>query len=523
MDRRTFLKAGAAGSGVVIASSVPGWLAAAEAAQGLWRFGVASGDPCPRSVVIWTRVTPSDDATPGSGRGRSVDVAWEIATDRRFRSLVRRGRVTAGPRRDHTVKVLVGGLNPSTTYFYRFATKGRRSPVGRTKTAPSPTADIDRLRFGMASCSNFEGGYFSAYRHMAEHEDLDFVLHLGDYIYEYAPGEYGPGPAIGRTHKPGREMVTLSDYRLRHATYKRDPDLQRLHARYPFITTWDDHEVTNDTWRNGAENHNEGEGSFKRRRNAAYRAYFEWMPIRRIDRRDAPTRIYRGFQFGRLADLSMFDTRQYRDKQPANQADPSRDDPNRTLVGNEQMRWIKKRLARPKAQWRLVGNQVMIIPFEVAPGTPFNVDAWDGYGADRTELLTHIRDNAIDNVAFLTGDIHSSWAADVPINADEYKLSQESVAVEMVGTSITSDNFDEITGKPSDAEEAAIPLVNPHVKMVELDSHGYSICEVTKQRLQCDWYYISDREDPDATQAFGTAYKADDGTNKVSPANEPIG
>lgn len=507
---------------MVIVSSVPGWLTSAEAAQGLWRHGVASGDPRSRSVVIWTRVTPSDNATPGSGKGRSVEVAWEVATDRRFRSIARRGRITTGPRRDHTVKVLVGGLNPSTGYFFRFKARGRTSPVGRTKTAPPLDADIEVLRFGMASCSNFEGGFFSAYRHMADRGDLDFVLHLGDYIYEYAPGEYGPGPAIGRTHKPGREMVTLADYRLRHATYKRDSDLQRLHARHPFITTWDDHEVTNDTWRNGAENHNEGEGRFRRRRNAAYRAYFEWMPIRRVDRANAPKRIYRGFQFGRLADLSMLDTRQYRDKQPPNQTDPSRDDPARTLVGEEQMRWIKRRLRNPKARWRLVGNQVMIIPFEVAPGTPFNVDAWDGYGADRAELLTHIKDNLIDNVAFLTGDIHTSWAADVPIDAEEYKTTQESVAVEMVGTSITSDNFDEITGKPSDVEEAGIPLVNPHVKMVELDSHGYSICEVTKQRLQCEWYFISDREDPNASQSFATAYKADHGANRVSPADEPI-
>lgn len=352
------------------------------------------------------------------------------------------------------------------------------------------------------------------------------MLHLGDYIYEYAPGEYGPGPDIGRTHKPRKEMVTLGDYRLRHATYKRDPDLQRLHARFPFITTWDDHELTNDSYNKGAENHGDDDEepaiSFKRRRNNAYKAYFEWMPIRRPDKVEAPSRIYRRFPFGRLADLSMLDTRQYRDKQPPNQTDPSRDDPERTIVGEEQMRWIKRRLSASSSRWRLIGNQVMIIPFEVAPDTPFNVDAWDGYGADRAELLGHINERGIDNVAFLTGDIHSSWAADVPLDADAYKLTQESVAVELVGTSITSDNLDEITGKPSDAEETGIKTMNPHVKMVELDSHGYSVCEVTKQRIQFDWYYISDREDPKATQSFATAFKVEDGSNKVTEAEEPI-
>ncbi len=526
LDRRTFIKAGAAG-GLVIASSVPpGWLAPAGAGRGLWRHGVASGDPRSRSVVIWTRVTPADNATPGSGRGKKVEVSWEIASDRRFKFVVRKGRVTTSARRDHTVKLAVDRLRPAERYYYRFKAMGQWSPVGRTKTAPSARADIESLRFGVASCSNFEGGFFAAYRHMSDRNDLDFVLHLGDYIYEYAPGEYGPGPDIGRTHKPRKEMVTLGDYRLRHATYKRDPDLQRLHARFPFITTWDDHELTNDSYNKGAENHGDDDEepaiSFKRRRNNAYKAYFEWMPIRRPDRVEAPSRIYRGFPFGRLADLSMLDTRQYRDKQPPNQTHPSRDDPERTIVGEEQMTWIKKRLSASASRWRLIGNQVMIIPFEVAPDTPFNVDAWDGYGADRAELLGHINERGIDNVAFLTGDIHSSWATDVPLDADAYKLTQESVAVELVGTSITSDNLDEMTGKPSDAEETGIKTMNPHVKMVELDSHGYSVCEVTKQRLQFDWYYISDREDPKATQSFATAFKVEDGSNKVTEAEEPI-
>jgi alkaline phosphatase D len=526
MDRRRFLKVSAAGAGALAATRLAGSSALAALADTPFQYGVASGDPRGDGFVIWTRVTPSDGATPGSRQGGPADVAWEVATDPRFRNITRKGTAIASARSDHTVKIDVAGLRPNTQYYYRFKAVGTRSPMGRAMTAAAAGASIASVRFGVASCSNYEGGFFSAYRHMADRDDLDFVLHLGDYLYEYAPGDYGPGPEIGRKHEPGHEIVSLADYRIRHALYKSDPDLQSLHGRYPFITTWDDHEVTNDTYRDGAENHQpDEEGNFFARRARAYQAYFEWMPIRLPAPTANPSRIYRDFVFGDIADLSVLDTRQYRDAPPENAEDESKDDPKRTLTGDPQMSWLKKRLASSRTKWHLIGNQVMVTPLDTGPDMPLNVDAWDGYRADRLELLQHLVDENITNVTFLTGDIHSSWACDVPIDADTYPVSP-SVATELVGTSITSDNLDEITGSPprttSIAVEEALKARNRHIKFIEFDSHGYSIVDASRERLQMDWFYISDRTNPKATQEYAHSWQVLDGTNSVSEADEPI-
>ena len=281
LPRRTVLVTGAA---VPVVARTPA-LGSRQAPFGdvsVFAHGVASGDPLPRGVVIWTRVTPTPAATPGSGRGPTVTVRWEVATDRGFRHVVRRGGFSTGPSRDHTVKVDVRGLKPATWYHYRFSYDGARSRVGRTRTAPRRGATPRHLRFGVVSCSNLQAGWFSAYRHLARRDDLHAVLHLGDYLYEYAPGEYGMGQDNEdiRPHDPPREMVSIADYRRRHAQYKTDRDLQDLHAKYPWIITWDDHEVTNDQWRNGAENHQQNEGDYQKRRARAHRAFDEWMPLR---------------------------------------------------------------------------------------------------------------------------------------------------------------------------------------------------------------------------------------------------
>ena len=523
--------------------------------------GVASGDPLPDRLIIWTRLTPSAEATPGSGAGADTLVTWQVSRTRSFATLSASGSVTASAASDHTIKVDVDGLAPATTYFYRFNFEGGSSPIGETRTAPAAGSLASSLRLGVVSCSNFEGGFFSAYGHLARRRDLDFVLHLGDYIYEYGQGRYGPGPAIGRLQDPPNEMVTLEDYRRRHACYKRDIDLQALHARYAFITTWDDHEVTNDAFRDGAENHQAGEGDYIERRNRAYQAYFEWMPIRLPDPVAAPTRIYRRFEFGDLADLSMLDLRQYRDVQASNGAEPSDsqtppareiDDPDRTLTGAEQLAWIKSNLSTSTTRWKLIGNSVMIAPIDFsAPGVPasvltainqmmgvpYNVDQWDGYRDDRRELLNHIAGNTADgepapnqinNVVFLTGDIHSSWACDIPRQPGNYPLASESVAVEFVGTSITSDNLNEILGAPprnptSLGVENGFKAANRHVKLLEFDSHGYSVLDVTPERVQMDWFYISNRENPNAAQRFATAWLVRDGNNFVERAAGPIG
>lgn len=525
MDRRRFLKTSAtAGAGIVAATRFPDTLLAGTAALGdsPFRHGVASGDPRHTNVVIWTRVTPNDKAIPGSEKGKPVNVRWQVADDDRFRRPAAEGRFTTSRRTDHIAKIDVTGLEPGREYVYRFSARGKRSRVGRLKTAPTPDARNQSATFGMVSCSNYEGGYFSAYRHLAQRNDLDFVMHLGDYIYEYEVGKYGPGPEIGRSHDPEHEIVSLSDYRRRFAQYRQDPDLQELHAVAPFITIWDDHEVTNDTYDGGAENHQpDTEGDFYERRDRAYQAYFEWMPLR--DRRNG-YRLYRRFRFGTLADLHMLDLRQYRNQQPANQGDPAKDDPGRTMTGNKQLAWLKKGLVTKDATWKLVGNQVMFIPFDTAPDVPFNIDAWDGYRAERAEIVQHLADNEASNVVFLTGDIHTSWAAEVPLNKAGYPVIPPA-ATEFVCPSITSDNLDEITGSPyrsSIPVEEGIKAENRWVKHVELDSHGYSVINVNPERLQMDLYYISDRTDPEATQAFASSWQTAVDSNEVTEASDPI-
>jgi len=297
------------------------------AASNVFMHGVASGDPLTDAVILWTRVTPLV-------LGGAVEVEWFIAEDPGLVSIVDQGRTSTGPWRDYTVKVEAHNLAPGSTYYYRFHALGIGSPAGRTRTLP--IGDVERLRFAVVSCANWPFGFFNAYRLIAERTDLDAVLHLGDYIYEYANGEFGDGTPLGRIPRPDNETITLSDYRTRHAQYKTDTDLQEAHRQHPFIAVWDDHESANNSWMHGAQNHNPelGEGPWFERRLASQRAYFEWMPIREQPLVAACTerpQIFRRFGFGKLADLIMLDTRLYgRDRQPDRPAD---DDPHRQLLG----------------------------------------------------------------------------------------------------------------------------------------------------------------------------------------------
>lgn len=522
------------GAGVLAAVGALGLPAAAAAPRpdggGPFRHGVASGDPLPDGVLLWTRVTPTDDALPGSGVGPDVTLDWEVAQDSRFRKVVARGRAATGAWRDHTVSVDVAGLAPATTYWYRFRLGRQASPVGRTRTAPAVGAGAARLRMGVLSCANWQAGHFAAYRHLAARDDLDVVLHLGDYLYEYAPGEYQAGDVVVRPHEPAREMTTLADYRQRHAQYKTDPDLQALHAAAPWVVTWDDHESANDAHRDGAENHTEGaEGTWSQRQAFSQQAYAEWMPVRYR----AGGRLYRSLAFGSLMSLSMLDLRTYREL-------------GTSITGAAQMSWLLDRLSDRSVQWKVVGNPVMITPVRFpstlstqelqalheltgtppVDGAPYNTDQWDGYTDDRATVLRHLRDNGIRDTTFLTGDIHSAWACDIPVDPLTYPSTGDSVATELVGTSVTSDNVDDILGVPprtaSLAVEAAVRANNPHIKHLELDSHGYSVVEVTPARLQMDWYALSDRTDPQATSTHVASYEVAAGTQKVRPAGEAL-
>lgn len=546
MDRRQFLTVA---GGAVLGVAITPWIDAQAlyaTAPGPFRHGVASGDPLATQVIIWTRVTPSATASPGSGVGPPVTVSWKVATDPTLRNVVARGSVRVSSATDHTVKLDVTGLRPATTYYYRFFALDRQSPIGRTRTAPRADADVDSLRLGLVSCANWEAGYFSAYRHLAQRNDLDLVVHVGDYLYEYGPGAYGDAK-MPRRHVPAHEIVTLADYRARHGQYKTDADLQLLHANYPWVTTWDDHETANDSWKAGAENHTPVvEGTWVNRRRAAYQAYLEWMPVR------APRseiRLYRRLVFGRLVDLTMLDLRSFRDQQVAPPGGGALDDPARTITGDAQMEWLKQQLSSSGCTWRLLGNSVMITPVVFPPlpellgrrvsdvtglfpedGLPYNVDQWDGYQADRDELLDHLRGSGVANAVFLTGDIHTSWACDVPLDAGTYagspNVMSPSGGIEIVCPSVTSDNLDEIAGVPprtaSLTVEAAFRATNRHIKLVEMDSHGYTVVEVDRNRLHADWWYISDRTDPDATARFAYAIRSTTGSSTVEPTTRSL-
>lgn len=539
MGRRRFLAGGvgiAAGMGVLGSAA---WQSPAPASdRSSFLHGVASGDPLPEAVVLWTRVTPTAEATPGSGRGPAVRVRWEVATDEEFATVVRTGVVRTHAGQDHTVKVDATGLEPATDYFYRFDLAGERSPVGRTRTAPAYGSSPERLRFGVVSCANWQAGWFSAYRHLAAIGHLDAVIHLGDYLYEYQPGKYSHGHRNEdvRRHDPPRETVSLRDYRRRHAQYKTDHDLQALHAAVPFIVTWDDHEVADGSWARGAYEHQEPrEGSYDKRVRAAHRAYDEWMPVRISGTAVAGDgeRIYRRLQFGQLADLSMLDLRSYRSER-VRQDDPGISDPGRTITGEHQLAWLSGNLAASPCRWKLIGNPVMIAPVRMPPRpaveefalsqtvsfTPLkasapNTDEWDGYESDRHRLLDRIVEDGTTDVVFLTGDVHTAWASEVP------GPGGVPVATELVCSSVTSNNVDDFIGVAprtvSLALEAAIQTANPHVRWVNLDDHGCSVLEVTAARVRMDWCAVTDRRDPRTDVRRLASWAVRSGSARIEP------
>ncbi|MFD9070993.1 alkaline phosphatase D family protein [Streptomyces lasiicapitis] len=538
--RRTVVKAAAATA--ALAAPLAATPLARAAAGPAFLHGVASGDPLPDGVLLWTRITPTPDAVPGSGKGPDVEVRWEIAEDKGFTKVVGRGSTTAKAASDHTVKADVRGLRQATTYYYRFSVGSDspvHSPVGRTRTTPAHEASAPGVRFGVVSCSNWEAGYFSAYRHLAARTELDAVLHLGDYLYEYASGGFASSGDVVREHRPKHEILTLADYRTRHGAHKTDADAQAMHGTHPVIAIWDDHEVANDAWSGGAENHTpETEGPWAARVAAAKQAYFEWMPVRPA----TEGTVYRRLRFGKLADLHLLDLRSFRSKQ-ASVGSGDVDSPDRTIAGRAQLDWLKAGLAASDAAWKLVGTSVMISPvaFGSLPayllkplaellglptgGLAVNTDQWDGYTHDRKELIGHLRDKGIRNTVFLTGDIHMAWANDVPVTAATYPASP-SAATEFVVTSVTSDNVDDFLNVAphtlSLVGVAAIKAANRHVKWLDMDSHGYGVLDVTAERSQMDYYVISDRADPKATSSWARSYRTLTGTQKVERVNAPV-
>lgn len=459
--------------------------------------GIASGDPLGDRVVLWTRV---------SGASAATSVRWEVADDEAFARVVRRGEVSTDASRDFTVKVDAGGLRPGRRYFYRFTARGERSPEGRTRTLPD--GGVERVRMAVASCSNLPVGFFNAYRGIARREDLDLVLHLGDYIYEYANKRYGDGTRFGRIPQPDREIVSLEDYRTRHAQYKTDPDLQEAHRLHPWVAVWDDHELTNNAWRDGAQNHNPdlGEGDWPARRAAAVRAYREWMPIRDDSRADG-ARIYRTFRLGALADLMMLDTRLVGRDQQADRKEVARiEDPRRSLLGQAQEAWLFGELRdsqRRGARWQLLGQQVMFAPMAPRGQPAGNADAWDGYRPARDRLVDFLAGSRMKNAIVLTGDVHSSWAYDIakdPWSGYDPATGRGTTAVEFVTPSVTSPSG--WTAETAAKRLADLKAARPHLHWADGLSHGYVMLDVTRRAVQADWFGVPTIEERTADERF---------------------
>lgn len=444
--------------------------------------GVASGDPMSDRVIIWTRVTP--DSTHNGG---PIAVSWRMATDTSMQNIVTSGSVLTDASKDYTVKVDVTGLQPAKFYFYEFTAFGKNSVVGRTRTAPAGNADS--CRFAVVSCANFEAGFFNVYKVIKNRNDIDAVIHLGDYIYEYETGGYAQSSTANRTWEPANEILTLTDYRTRYSSYHLDEDLRKLHQQFPFIVVWDDHESANDAWMNGAENHQSNEGSWAIRKNNAKQAFFEWLPIRQTGPQNDPYQIFRNIQYGDLLELIMLDTRLHGRDEQAGTTGSVVNDPNRQLLGSDQFTWLGNRLSNSTARWKILAQQVMMAPLELA-GVAVNEDQWDGYPAERTRVYNHIIQNNINNVVVITGDIHSSWANDLPTSSYNSSTGAGSVGVEFVTPSVTSPGLN-LPGGAS-----AVQLANSHVKFCNLNQRGFLILDVNKNRTQADWFFVSTIEQP---------------------------
>ncbi len=519
MKRRSFL------GGVVGTTVLPG-IGACTAAGDPIRFehGVASGDPLPGSVILWTRVSGT--------AAEAVEVEWEVADNESMHDPIASGTFTTGPDRDYTVKADAAGLPPGQPLYYRFHANGTYSPVGHTKT--TSVGRVEQAAFAVVSCSNFPYGFFHVYREIANRNDLDAVIHLGDYIYEYGLGEYATeyAEALDRIPDPPTEIQSLDEYRRRHAQYKADPDSIAMHASLPLIAVWDDHELTNDAWRDGAQNHQPEEGSWPERRDAAIQAWLEWMPVR-ASHDGGETQIFRNYRFGDLLTLTMLDTRLYgRDMQPDVGDDLTREDigarlqdPSRRLLGDRQEQWLRDTLsADDAATWQIIGQQVLVSPLHspdleplldmsrdpnmtsearqtlegyiaASKGNPrLLFDTWDGYPLAREDFLATLAEHA-SNPVVLSGDLHTSLAGNlIPYGSDT------PVAVEFMTGSVTSPGFSQYLPEvhPGAMRDATLEL-NPWLRYMETDRRGWVRLAVSHESVVGEWNLVSTVHDREYT------------------------
>jgi alkaline phosphatase D len=484
-------------------------LQAPKFADNPFQLGVASGDPMPNGIVLWTRLAPK----PLEGGGmpeESVQVDWQVADDESMSKIVRQGSTVANPDWAHAVHVEVDGLQPDRWYFYQFRAGGETSPKGRLRTAPAADALPERLRFAFASCQHWESGFYTAYEHMlAEHPDL--VIHLGDYIYEGAARDKGV-----RKHA-GPKLSSLADYRLRHAQYKTDPALQAMHAAAPWLVTWDDHEFENN-YAGLAPEHPKPLEEFRAQRANAYKAYYEHMPLRVSQLPHGPDMpLYRRVSHGRLADFYVLDTRQYRTDQPCGDGGKApceaSYDPAGTMLGQMQRDWLFGGLAASPARWNVLAQQVMMARVDFREGdlVAHSMDQWPGYEADRRRVLKFLHERKIANPVVLTGDIHSNWANELPVDFDH--LDGSSAAVEFVGTSISSSG----DGQRESKQQSSLLSENPFVKFHNRE-RGYVSCEVTPAAWRADFRTVEYVTRPGAPLQTRASFVVEAGQSKLQNA-----
>jgi alkaline phosphatase D len=518
ISRRTLLKTGGSFAAGVALAGLASERAFAQASFGGYPFtlGVASGDPTPMGVVLWTRLAPDPLAVGGGLPAEPYEVAYEVSRDEDLRHIDRHGTTVALPEEAHSVRVELDGLPPERVYHYRFSAGGEISPVGRTRTGPPGNSMVDAVTFAFVSCQHFADGFFTPYADVASAADVEAVIFLGDYIYE--------GGAQGvRGHAPAKEIRTLDEYRIRHGQYKTGPDLQAAHAAHPWLVTWDDHEFKNNYAGLDLDPDVPIE-QVRARRAAAYRAYWEHMPLARARKPEGPDlQLYRRFHWGQLATCNVLDGRQYRSDQPAVCADdrhpsgycPADLSAERTMLGAEQRDWLLADLATTKARWNVLAQQTGFAPFNrAAPGAPPNFgvagstvgpDSWDGYVAERQRILDWIVEQRTPNPVVLTGDSHQNWVRNVP--RDYRDLASAPVATEFMGTSISTNGDPPVknlfTRYQDDPNNPRIVFRN--------NNRGYVRCTLTPDAWTSEYRKASTVTQPQATASPLATFVIEDG------------
>ncbi len=456
--------------------------------------GVASGDPTQNSVIIWTKIT-----LPVSKKIALVN--WEVSKDSSFKELVNSGKLMTTEQKGYSVKIDVTGLQENTRYYYRFSYGNTRSIIGQTQTLPQ---NPSQFSIAFASCSNYEWGFFNNYRLIAEDKEVALVVHLGDYIYEYAPNVYGD-TSIGRVNVPAKEITSLYDYRTRYGLYRLDKDLIKLHQMKPMITTWDDHEIANNGYVEGAQNHQVEEGDWLTRKADGKKAYYEWMPVRDNTYHE----LYRSFKLGNLMELIILDTRiAGRTKQVDVESDPLFMDTSRTILGKDQYNWLLTELRDPSTGWKVIGNQVPFGPLfqpDFKGSANKYMDGWDGYPYERKKLIKTIQKEDLKNIVWITGDYHCSFAFenDLEATADQ----KDNASVEFVVTSITSANDDEwVSQDTAIMAQKDYLKFNPHCKYVNNVDHGYIVVKIEQDKITSSFYYVDTVKKRSAVKKKGKTF-----------------